>query len=155
MKEIINLKVNGKKQAVTTEADTPLLYLLRNNFKQNGPRFGCGLAQCGACMVLLDGRATPSCVLPVKAAEGKEITTLDGLASEDGKLHAVQQAFIDEQAAQCGYCLNGMVIAAVSLLNENPKPDDAAIRNHMHVNLCRCGIQHRVVKAIRRAADMV
>lgn len=155
MKEAINLKVNGKMQAVATEPNTPLLYLLRNNLKQNGPRFGCGLAQCGACMVLLEGQATPSCVLPVKAAEGKEITTLDGLAAEDGKLHAVQQAFIDEQAAQCGYCLNGMVIAAVSLLNENPKPDDAAIRNHMQVNLCRCGIQHRVVKAIRRAAGMV
>lgn len=152
MKQKFTLTVNEKQWEVEAEPGTPLLYLLRNEGALNGPKFGCGMGQCGACMVLLDGRHSISCLLPVEAAVGVNITTLDGLAAADGTLHVVQQAFIEEQAAQCGYCMNGMIMAAVSLLNDNPAPDDAAIRAHMQLNICRCGVQHRVIKAIRRAS---
>ncbi|WP_339791169.1 (2Fe-2S)-binding protein [uncultured Imperialibacter sp.] len=146
------LHINGSQKTVDTEPDTPLLYVLRDYLELNGPKFGCGLSQCGACMVLLDGRATTSCMIPVSAIGNTEITTLEGLADENGKLHVVQEAFVKEQAAQCGYCLNGMVISAVDLLNKDPQPDDAAIREALKLNLCRCGAHTRVIKAIKRAA---
>jgi nicotinate dehydrogenase subunit A len=148
----ITLRINGKSQNVQTDPDTPLLYVLRNQLTLNGPKYGCGLEQCGACMVLLDGKATPSCRLPVAAVQDKEITTLEGLARENGNLHPVQYAFVQEQAAQCGYCTNGMVMAAVSLLNDNPNPDEPAIRAALQRNLCRCCIQARVIRAVQLAA---
>ncbi|CAD5262941.1 Nicotinate dehydrogenase subunit A [Imperialibacter sp. EC-SDR9] len=146
------LDINGAQKTVETEPDTPLLYVLRNDLAINGPKFGCGLSQCGACMVLLDGRATTSCMLSVSSIGNTEITTLEGLVDDNAKLHVVQEAFVKEQAAQCGYCLNGMVMAAVDLLNKNPRPDDAAIREALQFNLCRCGTHARVVKAVKRAA---
>lgn len=147
----IDLQVNGEKHTIQAYADTPLLYVLRNQLALNGPKYGCGLQQCGACMVLLDGRAQPSCMLPVETVKNSAITTLEGLATA-GALHAVQEAFVQEQAAQCGYCLNGMVMSAVSLLQHNPHPDDAAIAAGMHLALCRCGTQARIIRAIKRAA---
>jgi len=153
MKEILKLNVNGKEQTVEVDPTTPLLYVLRNNLALNGPKFGCGLQQCGACMVLLNGKATPSCLIPVKEVRSFSIKTLDGLAKEVGTLHPVQAAFIKEQAAQCGFCMNGMIISAVSLLDENPKPDDKSIREGMQRVLCRCGTQARIIRAIKRAAQ--
>lgn len=150
----IQIKVNGAEHTVTAEPDTPLLYILRNNLKLNGPKFGCGLGQCGTCMVLLNGTAVPSCQLRVNEVNDAEITTLDGLADKDGKLHKMQEAFIEEQAAQCGYCLNGLIIASVSLLNENGTPSDDEIRNKLQVNICRCGIHSRVIRAVRKAANI-
>jgi nicotinate dehydrogenase subunit A len=144
----IDLNVNGKKHTVEADPATPLLYVLRNQLALNGPKYGCGLQQCGACMVLLDGKAQPSCMIPVQAVKSNNITTLEGL----GGTHPVQEAFVHEQAAQCGYCLNGMVMSAVSLLRENPHPDDAAIRKGMHQALCRCGTQARIIRAVKRAA---
>ncbi|RZM00171.1 MAG: (2Fe-2S)-binding protein, partial [Pedobacter sp.] len=131
----------------------PLLYVLRNRLSLNGPKFGCGMQQCGACMVLIDGKAQYTCTMPASSAQKMRITTLEGLASPQGKLHPVQQSFLDEQAAQCGYCLNGMVIAAVSLLNSSVKLDDDAARKGMQRVLCRCGSQARVLRAIKRAAN--
>ncbi|HZE85720.1 MAG TPA: (2Fe-2S)-binding protein [Puia sp.] len=145
----IDLRVNRKKHTIQADPATPLLYVLRNQLALNGPKFGCGLQQCGACMVLLDGRAQPSCMLPVEAVKNSSITTLEGLAGADNSLHRVQEAFVREQAAQCGYCLNGMVMSAVSLLQENPHPDDAAIRAGMQRTLCRCGTQARIIRAIK------
>jgi aerobic-type carbon monoxide dehydrogenase small subunit (CoxS/CutS family) len=147
-----HLNVNGSQKMVETEADTPLLYVLRDYLELNGPKFGCGLAQCGSCNILINGNVATSCVLPVSSIGEAEITTLEGLANKNGKLHAVQQAFVNEQAAQCGYCLNGMVIAAVSLLNKIPSPDDAEIRNALQGNLCRCGTHTRIINAIKTAA---
>jgi nicotinate dehydrogenase subunit A len=151
MSDTIQLQVNGKKQAVQADPATPLLYVLRNQLQLNGPKFGCGLQQCGACMVLLNGKAQPSCMIPVSAVKEQTIVTLEGLA-KDNRLHPVQEAFVQEQAAQCGYCLNGMVISAVALLAENPKPDDAAIREGLERSLCRCGTQSRIIRAVKRAA---
>ncbi len=148
----IILQVNGQSQTVQAEPDTPLLYILRNQLALNGPKFGCGLEQCGACMVLLEGKAVPSCRLPVTAVQGKAITTLEGLVQHNGDLHPVQHAFVEEQAAQCGYCTNGMVIAAVALLNENSAPDETAIRAALQRNLCRCCVQARVIRAVQLAA---
>lgn len=148
----ITLRVNGKSQNVQADPDTPLLYVLRNQLTLNGPKFGCGLGQCGACMVLLDGKAAPSCLLSVAAVQDKEIITLEGLAQENGDLHPIQNAFVQEQAAQCGYCTNGMVMASVALLNENPNPDESAIRTALQRNLCRCSVQARVIKAVQAAA---
>jgi nicotinate dehydrogenase subunit A len=152
MSDTIQLQVNGKKLAVQADPATPLLYVLRNQLQLNGPKYGCGLQQCGACMVLLNGRAQPSCMIPVSAVKEQTIVTLEGLA-KDNKLHPVQEAFVQEQAAQCGYCLNGMVISAVALLAENPKPDDAAIREGLERSLCRCGTQSRIIRAVKRAAS--
>ena len=149
---MIDLRVNGKKHTVQSDPGTPLLYVLRNQLGLNGPKYGCGLQQCGACMVLLDGKAQPSCMIPVAAAKNKPVITLEGLASNNNTLHPVQEAFVQEQAAQCGYCLNGMVMAAVSLLQENPHPDDAAIRAALQRVLCRCGSQARILRAVKRAA---
>ena len=145
----IKLNVNGKLHTVEIDAATPLLYVLRNNLELNGPKYGCGLQQCGSCMVLMDGKAEPSCMIPASACQQKKITTLEGL-SNSKQLHPVQQAFVDEQAAQCGYCLNGMVINTVALLNQHSNPDDAAIREGLKRSLCRCGTQMRVLKAVRR-----
>jgi len=136
----IELNVNGATHEVEVEASTPLLYVLRNDLNLNGPRFGCGLAQCGACTVLVDGNPVRSCVTPVATAAGTEITTLEGLGNRDDP-HPVQAAFIAEQAAQCGYCSNGMIMTAASLLERNSDP-----------SLCRCGTHSRILKAVRRAA---
>ncbi len=147
----IELKVNGATHEVDIDASTPLLYVLRNDLNLNGPRFGCGLAQCGACTVLVDGNPVRSCVTPVAAAAGAEITTLEGLGDRDNP-HPVQAAFIAEQAAQCGYCSNGMIMTAASLLERNSDPSDPEIRQALAGNLCRCGTHGRILKAVRRAA---
>ena len=147
-----HLNINGSQKMVETEADTPLLYVLRDNLKLNGPKFGCGLAQCGSCNIFINGSVATSCMLPVSSIGEAAITTLEGLVADNGKLHAVQQAFVNEQAAQCGYCLNGMVMTAVSLLNKNPNPEDTEIRNALQGNLCRCGTHTRIINAIKTAA---
>ena len=153
MTNSIKLHVNGHEHEIEVALDTPLLYVLRNQLQLNGPKFGCGLQQCGACMVLKDGESVPSCRLPVSAVSKSKIRTLEGLANKNGSLHKVQQAFIDEQAAQCGYCLNGMVVAAVALLEKNDKPSDDEIRKKLALNICRCGIHSRVIKAVKKAAS--
>ncbi|WP_296701895.1 (2Fe-2S)-binding protein [Algoriphagus sp.] len=147
-----NLHINGSQKSVETEADTPLLYVLRDYLELNGPKFGCGLSQCGACMVLIDGVAETSCVRPVGSIRDSKIITLEGLADNNEKLHPVQEAFVQEQAAQCGYCLNGMVIASVSLLRKNPNPNDSEIREGLELNLCRCSAHSRILKAVKSAA---
>ena len=148
-----SLVVNGKSRVVEADADTPLLYVLRENLALNGPKFGCGLAQCGACTVHVDGAAVRSCVLPVSAVKGK-VTTLEGLGSLQ-KLHPVQKAFIEEQAAQCGYCINGMIMTAAALLEKNRNPSEPQIREALAGNLCRCGTHQRIVAAVQRAAKTV
>ncbi len=148
----ISLNVNGKSHAVDVDPTTPLLYVLRNDLELNGPRFGCGLAQCGACSVIVDGRAVRSCVTPVRTVEKKAITTLEGLGTT-AKPHAVQQAFIDEQAVQCGYCMNGMVINAKVFLDWTPNPTEQDIKEVMDPILCRCGTHPRITRAIIRAAQ--
>jgi nicotinate dehydrogenase subunit A len=147
----INLKVNGVSSSVPAEPDTPLLYVLRNDLELNGAKYGCGLAQCGACIVLIDGKATPSCVTPVSAVAASEITTIEGLGSI-AKPHPLQTAFIEEQAAQCGYCTNGMIMAAKELLDRNPQPTEADVRAALATNLCRCGTHNRIIRAVLRAA---
>ena len=150
----ITLTVNGKNHAVSAEPETALLYVLRNDLKLKGARFGCGLGQCGACTVLVDGKPVQSCDFPLSAAAGKAITTVEGLA-RDGELHPLQAAFIAEQAAQCGYCITGIIMAAKALLDANPRPADAEIRSALKGNLCRCGTHHRILRAIHRAAREV
>ena len=145
------LTVNGQRRTVPAAPDTPLLYVLRNDLGLNAAKFGCGLAQCGACTVVVDGKAVRSCTTPVSAIVGKKITTLEGLGSE-AKPHRLQRAFIDEQAAQCGYCIAGMIMSAKALLDRNRNPDDRAIREALAGNLCRCGTHNRIVRAVRRAA---
>jgi nicotinate dehydrogenase subunit A len=145
------LTVNGKRHAVSAEPETALLYVLRNDLKLKGARFGCGLGQCGACTVLVDGKPVQSCDFPLSAAVGKAITTIEGLAP-DGELHPLQSAFIAEQAAQCGYCVTGIIMAAKALLDANPRPADAEIRAALKGNLCRCGTHQRILRAIHRAA---
>jgi nicotinate dehydrogenase subunit A len=148
----ITLTVNGAEHRVTADAETPLLYVLRNELKLKGTRFGCGLGQCGACTVLVDGKAVQSCDFPVSAAAGKSITTIEGIAT-DGRLHPLQQAFIAEQAAQCGYCVSGIIMAAKVLLDAKPGASEGEIRAALKGNLCRCGTHHRILRAIRRAAE--
>ena len=148
----ITLDVNGQRHEVGAEPETPLLYVLRNDLKLKGARFGCGLGQCGACTVLVDGKPVQSCDLPLSAAAGKPITTIEGLAA-NGKPHPLQQAFIDEQAAQCGYCVTGIIMTAKALLDANPHPSDAEIREALKGNLCRCGTHQRILRAIHRAAE--
>jgi nicotinate dehydrogenase subunit A len=148
----INLKVNGVARSVTAEPDTPLLYVLRNDFELNGAKYGCGLSQCGACTVLIDGQAVRSCVTPISALEKSEITTIEGLGSID-KPHVLQQAFIEEQAAQCGYCTNGMIMSAKELLDRNPRPSEPDVRTALASNLCRCGTHNRIIRAVLRAAQ--
>jgi len=147
-----SLRVNGRTQNVEAEPDTPLLYVLRNDLQLNGPKFGCGLAQCGTCSVHLDGEVVRSCAIPVSAVQGRAITTLEGLMV-DGKPGRVQQAFIDAQAVQCGYCTNGMVMAGAALLAKNRNPSDAQINEALDGNLCRCGTQQRICAAVKRAAQ--
>ena len=144
------LKVNGRARSVEADADTPLLYVLRDNLELQGPKFGCGLAQCGACTVHINGEAVRSCVLPVSAVKGA-VTTLEGLGSS-AKPHPVQQAFIDEQAVQCGYCINGMIMTSAALLAKNRNPSEAQIREALAGNLCRCGTHQRITAAVKRAA---
>ena len=151
MRQDIRLAVNGVDRTVVCEPDASLLDVLRADLGLAGPRFGCGQGLCGACMVLLDGRARSSCDFPVWAAEGKQITTVEGLL-DGGSLHPVQQAFLDEQAAQCGYCTSGMVMSAVSLLRANPAPTEAEVRTALDGNLCRCGTHQRIVRAVLRAS---
>ncbi len=146
------LNINGSQKEIETEADTPILYVLRDYLELNGPKFGCGLSQCGSCTVLIDGKTATSCTWPISSIGEAKITTLEGLASNKGKLHPVQQAFVDEQAAQCGYCLNGMVMTAVGLLNTNPNPSEREIKNALEGNLCRCGAHTRIIQAIKTAA---
>ncbi len=149
----LTLTVNGTCHTVEgIDPATPLLYILRNDLELNGPKYGCGLGQCGACTVLVDGQPVRSCVVPVSIGVGREVTTLEGLGAV-GSLHPVQRAFVDEQAAQCGYCLNGMIMSAKALLDRNPQPDDAAIRDALRFNLCRCGTHVEIVNAVRRAAE--
>jgi nicotinate dehydrogenase subunit A len=147
----ISLRVNGKSRVVDTDPTTPLLYVLRNDVGLHGPKFGCGLGQCGACTVILEGNAIRSCTLPVSAAQNRAVTTLEGLGSV-ARPHPLQKAFIEEQAAQCGMCMNGMVMTAKALLDRNPNPSDAQIKQAMNGNLCRCGSYLRILRAIRRAA---
>lgn len=146
------LQVNGVAHQVRCRRDAPLLYLLRNDMSLKGPRFGCGLGQCGACMILLDGHPTPSCDLPVWAAEGHEIETIEGLAPA-GELSELQRCFLAEQAAQCGFCMSGIIVSATALLRDNPAPDEEAVRLALDRNLCRCGSHGRVVRAVLRAAS--
>ena len=146
------LTVNGQVQEVETDPEDRLLYVLRNQLELNGPKFGCGLAQCGACTVLIDGAPGRSCSIPMDQADGADITTLEGLGTEASP-DPLQQAFIEEQAAQCGYCLNGMIMTAKSLLEQNPTPDEAEIREALSANLCRCGTHNRIVKAIQRVVE--
>lgn len=147
----ITLQVNGETRAVPADPETPLLYALRNDLGLTGTRYGCGLGQCGACTVIIDGKPVQSCDLPVSAAVGKAITTVEALA-RGNQLHPLQQAFIDEQAAQCGYCASGILMSAKALLDSNPDPSDADIRAALDGNLCRCGTHVRILKAIKRAA---
>lgn len=145
------LQVNGQARAVSTDADTPLLYALRDNLALNGPKFGCGLGQCGACTVHVDGQAVRSCQVPVATVGKKAVTTLEGLGNS-GAPSKLQQAFIDEQAVQCGYCINGMVMTAAALLKSKPNPSEDEIRGALAGNLCRCGTHQRIVAAVKRAA---
>jgi aerobic-type carbon monoxide dehydrogenase small subunit (CoxS/CutS family) len=149
----ISLKVNGKTHIVDVDPSTPLLYVLRNDIGLHGPRFGCGLGQCGACTVIIKGEAVRSCLRPASASQGVEITTLEGLA-RDGVLHPLQQAWIDEQVPQCGFCQNGQILTAKVLLDRNPAPTDAQIRQAMSGTLCRCMTYYRVQAAIKRAVKV-
>jgi len=150
---IYKFQLNGKPvTAESWDPEQPLLYVLRNSLGQHGPKFGCGLSQCGACTVLMDGKATRSCVTPVKQAAGRAVTTLDGLGTPE-KPDAVQAAFIAEQAAQCGYCTNGMIMATKALLSQTPKPTLEQVKQGLPGNLCRCGTHTRIVRAVMRAAQ--
>ena len=151
MAERLTLRVNGTTRTIEVERDTPLLYVLRNDLELNGAKFGCGLAQCGACTVQVDGEPTRSCVTPVSDVEGKQVTTLEGLGSE-AKPGRVQKAFIEHQAAQCGYCTNGMIVAADAFLAANPEPSEDEIKRAMNPYICRCGTHFRIVAAIKAAA---
>jgi len=146
----ITLKVNGASHTVEVEPSTPLLYILRNDLNLQGPHFGCGLGQCGACTVIINGTATRSCITPVSAVKD-EVTTLEGIA-KNGTLHPLQQAWIEEQVPQCGFCQNGQIMTAKALLDKNPNPTDAQIREGMNRTLCRCMTYYRVQLAIKRAA---
>ncbi len=155
MSRSIALKVNGKTHSVPgDDPNMPLLYALRDDLKLHGPRFGCGLGQCGACTVHLDGAAVRSCVLPVSAAVGKSIVTLEGLGTAE-KPHPLQTAFIAEQAVQCGYCINGMIMQSAALLATNKHPSDEQIKQALAHNLCRCGTHLRIVRAVKRASAQV
>ena len=158
------LRVNGAEQEIDSAPDTPLLYVLTDELHLQGPRFGCGLAQCGSCSVLLDGNEIRSCVTPVSAASGKSVTTLEGLPqwyadqkklAHAPELHPIQQAVIDEQAVQCGYCYNGMIVQAAELLSKNSRPTQTQIRAAMNGHLCRCGSYPRMMRAIRRASEVM
>ena len=151
MQQFISFTLNGQQQSVAVEPTRPLLEVLREELGMTGTRFGCGEQQCGACTVIVNGRAVTSCTLRMSNVAGREVRTIDGLASGD-ELHAVQQAFLDEGAFQCGYCTSGMIMAAVALLERTPEPTEADIRRRMDRNMCRCGSYARIVAAIQRAA---
>jgi len=148
------LNVNGQSHQIDSEPDTPLLYVLRSDLELNAAKFGCGLGQCGACTVMVDGQAVLSCVTPLIAVEGKEIVTVEGLGTID-KPGPLQAAFIEKQSAQCGYCIAGMMMSAAALLKQNAKPSDDEIRNALRTNLCRCGTHMRILAAIRRASELM
>ena len=150
----ITLRVNGESHTLEIDPSTPLLYILRNDLGLQGPRFGCGLGQCGACTVIIKGRAVRSCITPTSTVQGAEITTLEGL-SKGGTLHPIQQAWIDEQVPQCGYCQNGQIMTTKALLDKNPNPTDEEIRQGMNATLCRCMTYYRIQAAIKRAAKLV
>lgn len=151
MQITLPLRVNGQDVEVSAMADTPLLLVLRNDLRLNGPKYGCGLGECGVCTVIIDGVAARACVIPLSGAANRDITTLEGLGSKAAP-HPVQQAFIDEQAAQCGYCMNGMIMTAKALLDRIPDASDEQIRNELSGNLCRCGTHVEILRAVRRAA---
>jgi nicotinate dehydrogenase subunit A len=148
----INIRVNGAMHSVPAEPDTPLLYVLRNDLGLNSAKFGCGLAQCGACTVLVDGKPVRSCVTPIDTLGQSEITTVEGLGTPE-QPHPLQVAFMTEQAAQCGYCIAGMIMAAKALLDRNPQPSEADVRQGLAENLCRCGTHNRIVRAVLKAAQ--
>jgi nicotinate dehydrogenase subunit A len=148
----VTLHVNGRAHTLDVPPEAPLLTVLRNDLQLNGPKYGCGLGECGACTVLVDGTAARACVIPAAGVSGREITTLEGLGSP-GALHPVQEAFIESQAAQCGYCLNGMIVMAAALLARNPDPTEDEIRNELSGNLCRCGTHIEIVRAVKVAAQ--
>jgi nicotinate dehydrogenase subunit A len=148
---MIVLNVNGAAREVTADPETPLLYVLRNDLKLKGARYGCGLGQCGACTVIVDGKAVQSCDVPVSAVEGKAVTTIEGIGTAD-EPHPLQRAFVHEQAAQCGYCISGIIMTAKALLDVNPAPTEAQLREALAGNLCRCGTHTRILRAIRSAA---
>ena len=150
----ITLRVNGEARNVTAEPDAPLLYILRNDLELNGPKFGCGLAQCGACTVLIDGKPARSCVTPLSAAAKGRITTIEGLGTIE-KLHPLQRAFIEEQACQCGFCSNGMIMSSKALLDSKPRPSDQEIKQALNDHLCRCASHNRIVRAVQRAAKEI
>ena len=149
---MVSLHVNGKEHMVDVDPATPLLYVLREDLQLNAAKFGCGMGQCGSCTVMVDSRPVFSCLLPIAALAGRKVITVEGLGSTE-KPSAIQQAFIDEQAAQCGYCIAGMIMRAQSLLQKNSRPTDDEIRSHMQPNLCRCGTHMRILRAVRRAAE--
>jgi nicotinate dehydrogenase subunit A len=149
---MITLKINGRTHEVAADPKTPLLYVLRNDLELNAAKFGCGLGQCGACTVMVDGEAVYSCLTPILVLQGREIKTVEGLGTVD-RPGPLQQAFIDEQAAQCGYCIAGMIMRAQALLERNPSPSDDEIRTHMNPGLCRCGTHMRILRAVRRASE--
>jgi len=150
----ISLRVNGKSHTIDVDPATPLLYVLRNDLDLQGPRFGCGLGQCGACTVIIKGEAVRSCIRPVSTVQGADVTTLEGL-SKDGKLHPLQQAWIEEQVPACGFCQNGQIMTAKALLDKNPTPTDAQIRQGMTGTLCRCMTYYRIQAAIKRASKTI
>jgi nicotinate dehydrogenase subunit A len=153
MAQAISFNLNGRPVTVQTDdPEMPLLYALRDNLGLHGPRFGCGLGQCGSCTVHLEGKAVRSCVTPVSTVARRRVVTLEGLGTQQ-KLHPLQQAFIDEQAMQCGYCMNGMIMQAAAFLEENPQPNDNEIKSALARNLCRCGSHLRIVRAVKRAAS--
>jgi nicotinate dehydrogenase subunit A len=152
MPETFKLRVNGRDCEVRADPNTPLLYILRNDLKLKGTRFGCGAGHCGACNVLFDGNAVPSCDTPLWSVPGHDVVTIEGIGGADAELHSVQQAFIDEQAIQCGYCIDGIIISAVALLRREKNPSDAEIAAALERNLCRCGTHVRILRAIRSAA---
>lgn len=152
MKQLFHLTVNGVQVEVEAEPDTPLLSVLRNDLDLYGARFGCGVGLCGACFVRIDGAAVPSCDTPMWSVEHKAVVTVEGLA-DDARLHPVQQALLDEQAAQCGFCIGGIMVSAATLLDDNPRPDDEAVAEALDRHLCRCGVQRRIVRAVVRAGQ--
>ena len=149
----ITFNLNGTDRTIEADPSTPLLYVLRNDLELNGAKYGCGLGQCGACTVQVDGKAAFSCLIPLVALHGRRVRTIEGLGSAT-RPSSLQQAFIEEQAAQCGYCIAGMIMRAQALLDANPSPSSAEIRSHMQTNLCRCGTHMRILRAVRRAADV-
>jgi nicotinate dehydrogenase subunit A len=151
---IVRLRVNGVTHELTVPADTKLYYVLHNDLELNGPKWGCGLGECGACTVLIDGVAARSCSLPVSVAQGREVTTLEGIGSRTN-LSAVQQGFVEAQGAQCGYCLNGMIMTAHAFLARNPDPTETEIREALRYNLCRCGAHYEILNAVARAAALL